>query len=95
MPTSSPRVLAIDRECSSMSTLSSPVLKKLLLFVPALGCFGPILMVMGLTGAPSSFHVLALLGALSTGVAVAIVGAVLSRLLGDSSASSAPVRHDL
>ena len=63
-----------------MSALSTPLLRKSLLFVPALGCFGPILMVMGLTGAPSTFHVLALAGALATGFAIAIVGAGLLRL---------------
>ncbi len=67
-----------------MSTLTTPLIKRLLLFVPALGCFGPILMVMGLTGSPSSFHVLALFGALATGFAIAILGAGLLRLLGET-----------
>ena len=68
-----------------MSTLTTSLLKKLLLYVPAMGCFGPILIVMGLTGSPSSFHVLALVGALTTGFAIAIVGAALSRLFAESS----------
>ena len=70
-----------------MSALSTPLLRKCLLFVPALGSFGPILMVMGLTGAPSGFHVIALVGALATGIAISLVGAALTRLLREPSAS--------
>ena len=69
-----------------MSVLSTPLLKKCLLFVPALGSFGPILIVMGLIGAPSTFHVIALVGALATGSAISLVGAALTRLLGEPAA---------
>ena len=62
-----------------MSILTTPALKRCLLFVPALGCFGPIAMVMGLIEPPPSYHIIAYIGALATGAAIAIVSAVIVR----------------
>lgn len=62
-------------------TISTSALSRCLLFVPALGCFGPILLVMGLSEPLPSYHVLAYIGALATGIPIAMLGAATVRLL--------------
>ena len=61
--------------------ISTSALSRCLLFVPVLGCFGPILLVMGLIEPLPSHHVLAFVGALATGIPIAILGAAAVRLL--------------
>lgn len=66
--------------------LPESILKKCVLFVPALGSFGPIFMVMGLGWWPSSDFdifrtVIAGVGAVMTGFALSILGAVATRAL--------------
>ncbi|MEO8809484.1 MAG: hypothetical protein ABI386_04475 [Rhodanobacter sp.] len=64
-----------------MFAVSSAMLRKCLLAVPALGLFGPLVMVIGLRD-PSIFsYAIALFGALATGTAIAILGGAVVRFL--------------
>ena len=73
-----------------MYAMSPKTLRKFLVAAPALGIFGPLVLVMGLTETPPSrLHIVAYVGALATGTAIMIIGSALLRCLQFSAGSGA------
>jgi hypothetical protein len=64
-----------------MPALRPTILHKCVLAVPALGTFGPILMIMGLRDRSIVSFGIACFGAVATGMALAILGAAVARLM--------------